>query len=142
MKGLVIAGLLMLAGWPGLTAKVATPVFLLAMQAQAEATGESQGEHSMGGDIGTAHTIAQTGAIGILAVVLFFYRRDFFTQREREQEEKRRLIDVLEKNTECITQSNVAIARQTDATHRLARAVENIERQQAGMRPHTGGGTT
>lgn len=106
-----------------------------------------------GGAMDQAQLLAQAGAIGILAVVLFFYRRDFFKKNEREREEleeklraraeeKELLADLVEKSTTCITNSAVATSRQTDATHRLARTVENLERRQAGLPPTANGSTT
>jgi hypothetical protein len=100
----------------------------------------------------SANMLAQGGAIGILAVVLFFYRRDFFRKNEREREEleerlrertedREELVSLIDKSNTCITNSTVATARQTDATHRLARTVENIERRAAGLPPTAGSAT-
>jgi hypothetical protein len=111
-----------------------------------KAVGTAEATASQEGGMGDqAQLLAQAGAIGILAVVLFFYRRDFFTKDERQREkaeaEKAALADQLREQREdrdrlealiaqsntCITNSAVAMARQTDATHRLARTVEVLQ---------------
>jgi hypothetical protein len=118
------------------------------------AVAETKSTDTQEGLMPDAALLAQQGAIGILAVVLFFYRRDFLKKNERVQEEleeklrerteeKEQLADLIDKSNTCITQSAVAMARQTDATHRLARTVENIERRAAGLPPsaNTPGGS-
>lgn len=109
-------------------------------------------------DIKNAQMIAQLGAIGLLAMTWVFYRRDFWrkideTKAEAErrlQEQKNEyerqlrveaerasdLRDLVEQCRETTDKTNAAItaaavttARQTDATHRLARSAEKLERQ-------------
>lgn len=131
MKGFVIALLLTIAIWPG----VATSALGALQPSPATA---ADGDSTSGGDMTEtqmAQAIAQGGAIGILAVVLFFYRRDFLGLSERRKEDAQRLEELLERSNQCITDSAVATARQTDATHRLARTVETMERRQAGLPP-------
>lgn len=86
--------------------------------------------------IDAAREIAKQGILGLLVVaILWSYRRDFFRKLDEAKAEKAQLQEVIEKSTEAITNSAVATARQTDATHRLARTVENVERRQAGLPP-------
>lgn len=80
--------------------------------------------------------VTQGGAVAVLLVVLWSYRRDFFKKiddKDRElqerREEKNTLQAVLDKSTAAITSSAIATANQTSATHRLARTVEGIERR-------------
>ena len=117
MKGPVIAALLLIAAVPSVVVGAdGVP-----------GSGEQQ----------LATIIAQAGAIGVLSVVLFFYRRDFMRKVEQERAANEQLADLLEKSNECIRNSSVAMARQTDATHRLARTVEHLERA-IDRRPHSG----
>lgn len=79
--------------------------------------------------------IAKQGTLGLLCiVVLWSYRRDFFRKNEdkdRELAERRaekdRLEVVLERSSTAIAAATAAMARQTDATHRLSRSVEKLE---------------
>ncbi len=80
--------------------------------------------------------VTQGGAVAVLLVVLWSYRRDFFRKledKERELQERRdekdTLQDVLDRSSTAITNSVNATTNQTTATHRLARTVENIERE-------------
>lgn len=127
MRELLITGLLVLigfpAGWAGIVMQ--SPVSV----AIASTTPGDQPTMS------DAQLLAQAGAVGILAVVLFFYRRDFMRKNDAEVQRTAEVVKVLEESTEAVTKSAVATARQTDATHRLARAVETIERRQAGLPP-------
>lgn len=119
MKGPVIAALLLMVVTPDAVNAVA--------------------DGGTGGEARLAQIIAQAGAIGILAVVLFFYRRDFMLKVEREREEKLKLSELIEHANECFTESAVAMTKQTEATHRLSRAVENIERLARRPFPHSTG---
>lgn len=159
-KRLILALLLVVAALPagGVARARLQPVTSTLGSSRAEPSGDggtpidqpvgtTTGEESAAmPEIDTAKAIVQLGAIGMLAVVLFFYRRDFLKKidgnaGEKDQqlrdrkEEKEQLADLVEKNTAALTNTAVTMARQTDATHRLARTVENIERRQAGLPP-------
>jgi hypothetical protein len=81
--------------------------------------------------------VAKHGTLGILLLaVLWQYRRDFFARiLEKDgalasiRAERDDLKAVLALNTKAITDAAIAMARQTDATHRLARTVEHLDRK-------------
>jgi len=156
MRAIAIIGLLLLASLPSASGALARQVASIGTaQTEPGAPGGTApidrpvGTEQTGGtmpETETAKMLVQLGALGVLIVVLFFYRRDFFTKNEKEREElerqlrerkeeKEQLAELVEKSNSVITNSAVTTARQTDATHRLARAVENIERRQAGLPP-------
>jgi hypothetical protein len=107
------------------------------------AAAAEQGEPVTPDSLDYTREIAKQGTLGLLCLaVLWSYRRDFFRKledKDREiaerKEERDKLEEVLGHSTTAITNSAVATARQTDATHRLARTVENLERRQAGLPP-------
>lgn len=92
---------------------------------------------SGGVDMNLVQEIAKQGILGLLlVVVLWSYRRDFFRRvhdRERQiqerKEEKEHLQHVLSQSTAAITNSAVAMARQTDATQRLEQTVDRLEQR-------------
>ena len=129
--------MLIVTALPG---QVSRGVLALQVQQQHEASAstDDRGATTMT-DARLAQLLAQAGAIGILAVVLFFYRRDFMKKNEAEVQRSDQIVEVLEKSTDALVQSAVATSEQTGATHRLARAVENIERRQAGLPPSAKG---
>jgi hypothetical protein len=127
MRGLLIVGMLLLLGWP--SGRSTHPINSVAVALA------NPGDATTMSDTSLAQLLAQAGAVGILAVVLFFYRRDFMRRNDAEVQRTTDIADVLKASTEAITDGAVATARQTDATHRLARAVENIERREAGLPP-------
>lgn len=97
--------------------------------------GGPQGDGNMTEEMVT-RIVTQGGAVAVLLVVLWSYRRDFFRKledKDRElqerREEKDTLLDLLAKSTTAITSSAIATANQTSATSRLARTVEGIERK-------------
>lgn len=129
MRGLLITGLLLLAVVPRTLTTLAQTALPSAEPTAARAA------DTEGSTMTDAQLLAQAGAIGVLAVVLFFYRRDFMMKNDAEVRRTTEVIEVLKASNEAVTEGAVATARQTDATHRLARAVENIERRQAGLPP-------
>jgi len=115
------------------------------MQTPAAAQDHSQGDR-MTEDMVT-RILTQGGAVAVLLVVLWSYRRDFFRKLEdkgRELQERRdekdTLQGVLNRSTAAITSSVLASTNQTSATHRLARTVEAIERKMDERRRMDGGG--
>lgn len=80
--------------------------------------------------------VTQGGAVAVLLVVLWSYRRDFMRKDEDKEQKLRdaarreeKLVEVLDRSTTAIANSVNATANQTRATHRLATTVETIERK-------------
>jgi hypothetical protein len=79
--------------------------------------------------------VAEKGTLALLClVILWSYRRDFFREKEAtaadlaaEKERLAKLQDVLVASTVALTNAAVSTARQTDATHALARSVNQLE---------------
>ena len=78
--------------------------------------------------------LTQGGAVSVLVLVLWFYRRDFFAKikdLEREIQERRdekdTLLEVLDRSATAIANSVSATANQTSATHLLTQTVARIE---------------
>lgn len=94
--------------------------------------------------------VTQGGLTIALIVVSLGYRRDFMRKledkdrslaEEREgravaekqaKEDRERFEKIIEQNTAAITNAAVAMARQTDATHRLARVAEKLDQGENG----------
>lgn len=83
--------------------------------------------------------VTQGGAVAVLLVVLWSYRRDFM-RKDDDKEQRLRdaarreemLMEVLERSTVAITNSANATTNQTSVTARLAASVENLERKMSG----------
>lgn len=81
--------------------------------------------------------VAKHGTLGILLLaVLWQYRRDFFARiLEKDQEladmkaERADMKAIIAQSSKAITDGAIAMARQTDATHRLSRTVEHLDRK-------------
>lgn len=83
--------------------------------------------------------IAQGGLTLVCIVLILVLYREFVRKVEdkdarykAELARSDRLEEVLDRSSAAITNSAVSTARQTDATHRLARTVEQIEKRLAG----------
>lgn len=74
----------------------------------------------------TKYAITQGGLLAVVLVLLFFYRRDFMRVQQRDDEKISILTDLVEKNTTALSGSSSQLAANEKATHRLARALENV----------------
>lgn len=74
------------------------------------------------------YVATQSGLLVALLVVLWSYKRTLVGELNSTKAERDRLAAILDRSSDALTQTAVAGARQTDATHRLSRTVESLER--------------
>ncbi len=84
----------------------------------------------------------QSGLLVALLITLWFYRRDFLRQvKEKDGEVEIRkqevltLSSALRDSTAALRESAVATTRQTDATHRLAKIADSLDRRLSFLAP-------
>lgn len=73
------------------------------------------------------YAVTQGGLFAVVVVLLFFYRRDFKRFQEKDEEKVALLLQIVTNNA-TVLNSNV------EATHRLARAVENLDERRSAQR--------
>lgn len=73
--------------------------------------------------------VTQGGLTISLLIVLWSYKRTLDAQTKEEREDKLQVAAVLKESSAALISSAVETKRHTDATHRLARSVEHLEKK-------------